>query len=203
MPLPASVRYARLEGSRILVTAKLPMLMFLDVSLLLQFIQSAAEEQAPGTKIAATEDSLAKTLHFGPPSDPVTQTAGRFAWALLIFSPDQQPAGLLIYFYNYSTWTAAPGVCLEELYVVPEYRRHGYAQILIETMASAAEAAGCVKMDWVCLLNNEKALRFYEKLGAKRMNDWTVLKVDKACIQELAARAKQSGACPELHRADI
>ncbi|EHK42081.1 hypothetical protein TRIATDRAFT_28929 [Trichoderma atroviride IMI 206040] len=177
--------------------------MFLDVSLILQFIQSAAEEQAPGTKIAATEDRLAKTLHFGSPSDPVSQTGGRFAWALLIFSPDQQPAGLLIYFQNYSTWTAAPGVCLEELYVVPEYRRHGYAQILIETMASAAEVAGCVKMDWVCLLDNEKALGFYDKLGAKRMNDWTVLKVDKACIRELAARGKESGACPELHSAGI
>lgn len=177
--------------------------MILDVSLILKFILSAAEEQAPGTKIAATEDRLAKTLHFGPPSDSVTQTAARFAWALLIFSPDQQPAGLLIYYHNYSTWTAGPGVCLEELYVVPEFRRHGYAQILIDTMASAAEAAGCVKMDWVCLLNNEKALSFYEKLGAKRMKDWTVLKVDKAGIQELAARGKQSGACLEVDSANI
>lgn len=86
---------------------------------------------------------------------------------------------------------------------MPEYRRHGYAQILIETMASVAEAAGCVKLDWVCLLDNEKALRFYDKLGAKRMNDWTVLKVDKAHIQELAAREKESGACPELHSTDL
>ncbi|KAL6897618.1 acyl-CoA N-acyltransferase [Trichoderma evansii] len=187
MSLSPSVRYARLE----------------DVSPILQFIRSAAEEQAPGAKIAATEDSLARTLHFGPPSDSVTQTTARFAWALLIFSPDKQPAGLLIYFYNYSTWMAAPGVCLEELYVVPEFRRHGYAQILIDTMASAAEAAGCVKMDWVCLLNNEKALRFYEKLGAKQMKDWTVLKVDKTGIQELAARGKRSGACPELDSANI
>ncbi|KAL7919131.1 acyl-CoA N-acyltransferase [Trichoderma austrokoningii] len=187
MPSSPSVRYARLQ----------------DVSLILQFIQAAAKEQAPRARIAATEDSLAKTLHFGLPSDPETQTAGRFAWALLIFSLDQQPAGLLIYFHNYSTWMAAPGVCLEELYVVPEYRRHGYAQILIEAMATAAEAAGCVKMDWVCLINNEKALRLYDKLEAKRMNDWTVLKVDRACIQELAARETLSGACPELHNADI
>ncbi|KAL7950543.1 acyl-CoA N-acyltransferase [Trichoderma barbatum] len=182
MTLPPLVRYARLE----------------DVSLILHFIQAAAEDQAPGTKIAATEDSLAKTLHFGPPSESMTPTSTRFAWTLLIFSPDAQPAGLLIYFHNYSTWMAAPGVCLEELYVVPEYRRHGYARILVETMASAAEAAGCVKMDWVCLLNNEKALRFYDKLEAKRMEDWAVLKVDKAGIKKLAASGKQSGVCPEV-----
>ncbi|RFU76402.1 znii2cys6 transcription factor eurofung [Trichoderma arundinaceum] len=128
MPLPPLVRYARLEGAY--------------VPLILRFIQAGAEEQAPEIKIAATEDSLAKTLHFGPPSDSMTPTTTRFAWVLLIFSPDQHPAGLLIYYHNYSTWMAAPGVRLEELYVVPEYRRHGYARILIEAMASAAEAAG-------------------------------------------------------------
>ena len=178
--------------------SKLLGLIFQDVSLILKFIQSAAAEQAPGTKIAATEDRLAKTLHFGPPSESMAQTTTRFAWVLLIFSPDEQPAGLLIYYHNYSTWTGAPGVCLEELYVVPEYRRQGYAQILIETMASAAEAAGCVKMDWVCLLNNERALNFYQKLGAKRVEDWVVLKVDKAGTEKLAARGKQSGVCPEV-----
>lgn len=162
--------------------------MFPDVPLILRFLRDAAEDQAPGIKITATEDSLAKTLHFGPPSE---STTGRYAWVLLIFSPDEQPAGMLIYYHNYSTWSAAPGVCLEELYVVPEYRRHGYARILIETMASAAEAAGCIKMDWVCLMNNERALRFYDKLGAKRMEDWCVLKVDKSGIEELATGAKQ------------
>ncbi|KAL6788185.1 acyl-CoA N-acyltransferase [Trichoderma sp. SZMC 28012] len=187
MPSLPLVRYARLE----------------DVSLILRFIREAAEEQAPGAKVAATEDSLAKTLHFGPPSESRAETGTRFAWALLIFSPDEQPAGLLIYFHNYSTWMAAPGVCLEELYVVPEYRRLGYAQILIETMASAAEAAGCIKMDWVCLLDNKRALKFYEKLEAKRMEDWVVLKVDKANTEKLAARGKQSGLCPEIHGMNI
>lgn len=124
-----------------------------------------------------------KTLHF---SDAVRPEANRFAWPLLIFSPNDEPAGLLIYFYNYSTWAAAPGVCLEELYVVPEYRRYGYARMLIEAMACAAKAAGCVKMDWVCLLSNEKALGFYDKLGAKRMDDWAVLKVDEASIARLS-----------------
>lgn len=174
-------------------------LTFSDVSLILRFIREAAEEQAPGAKVAATEDSLAKTLHFGPPSESRAETGTRFAWVLLIFSPDEQPAGLLIYYHNYSTWMAAPGVCLEELYVVPEYRRLGYAQILIETMASAAEAAGCIKMDWVCLLDNKRALKFYEKLEAKRMEDWVVLKVDKAGTEKLAASGKQSGLCPEIN----
>ncbi|KAK4198203.1 acyl-CoA N-acyltransferase [Triangularia verruculosa] len=154
-----------------------------DVPLILRFIRAAAEDQAPGAQVAATEQGLLKTLHL---SDGTGPEANRFAWPLLIFSPNDEPAGLLIYFHNYSTWAAAPGVCLEELYVVPEYRRHGYARMLIEAMACAAKAADCVKMDWVCLLDNEKALRFYDKLGAKRMEDWAVLKVDEAGIARLS-----------------
>jgi hypothetical protein len=65
--------------------------------------------------------------------------------------------------------------------------------MLIEAMACAAKAAGCVKMDWVCLLGNEKALRFYEKLGAKRMEDWAVLKVDEASIARLSDERKDLG----------
>ncbi|KAF2019078.1 acyl-CoA N-acyltransferase [Aaosphaeria arxii CBS 175.79] len=156
-----------------------------DVPLILSFIRAAAEEQAPEAEIGATEQALSDTLHL---QDVTDSKASRIAWPLLIYSPDDVPAGLLIYFFNYSTWSAAPGVCLEELYVVPKYRRDGYARLLVEAMASAAEEAGCVKMDWVCLMNNEKALRFYDKLGAKRMEDWAVLKVDKATISRLSGK---------------
>jgi GNAT superfamily N-acetyltransferase len=92
----------------------------------------------------------------------------------------------LVFFYNYSTWAAAPGICLEELYVVPDYRQHGYGQMLIQAMACAAEAAGCIKMDWVCLKDNEKALCFYDKVEAKRIDKWHVLKVDSEGIRRLA-----------------
>lgn len=156
-----------------------------DVTLILRFIRAAAEEQLPGAEVTATEERLASTLHFGPPTN-ASVPATQFARALLLFSTDGQPAGLLIFFYNYSTWAAAPGVCLEELYVVPDYRQHGYGQMLIQAMACAAQAAGCVKMDWLCLRDNEQALRFYEKLGAQRMDTWNVLKVDGQSIPRLA-----------------
>ncbi|KAF6793761.1 hypothetical protein CSOJ01_13835 [Colletotrichum sojae] len=54
-------------------------------------------------------------------------------------------------------------------------RRHGYAKLLLRAMASAAREAGCVKMDWVCLSDNAKALRSYDKLGARGTEDWVVL----------------------------
>lgn len=62
--------------------------------------------------------------------------------------------------------------------------------MLIEAMTCAAEKAGCVKMDWVCLQDNRRALNFYEKLGARRMEDWAVLKVDKKGMEGLGADGK-------------
>ncbi|KAL7813294.1 acyl-CoA N-acyltransferase [Trichoderma gracile] len=156
-----------------------------DVALILFFIRAAAEEQLPGAEVTATEERLASTLHFGPPTNASIPQTG-FARALLLFSTDRKPAGLLIYFYNYSTWAAAPGVCLEELYVAPDFRQHGFGHMLIQAMACAAKAAGCVKMDWVCLKDNKKALCFYDKLGAQRMDTWNVLKVDSEGIRRLA-----------------
>jgi ribosomal protein S18 acetylase RimI-like enzyme len=79
---------------------------------------------------------------------------------------------------------------LEELYVVPDYRRLGYGRMLVESMTFAAQKAGCVKMDWVCLQGNQRALHFYEKLGATRMEDWAVLKTDKKAMEGLAADRK-------------
>ncbi|EKJ69259.1 hypothetical protein FPSE_10565 [Fusarium pseudograminearum CS3096] len=152
-----------------------------DVPQILRFICEGGEEQAPGTHISATEEMLLKTLYL---SD-VSGNKPRFGRPLLIFSPDGKPAGLLIYFFNYTTWAASPGVCMEELYVVPEYRRHGYARLLVKALATAAKEAGCVKMEWLCLEDNTKALKFYEKLGAVQKNDWTVLKVDEDGIDRL------------------
>ena len=68
---------------------------------------------------------------------------------------------------------------------MPKYRRHGYARLLVQALAVAAKEAGCVKMEWLCLQDNTKALEFYEKLGAVRKHDWTVLKVDEEGIDRL------------------
>ncbi|KAK5637705.1 hypothetical protein RRF57_013420 [Xylaria bambusicola] len=176
-----------------LVMASEPLIRFAefqDVPTILSFIKAGAIEQHPGACVEATEAALIKTLHFNrAPSDPIAgsdvEQSPQFAWALLIVAPNREIAGLAIYFYNYSTWRAAPGVCLEELYVVPQYRSKGYAQLLIKAMAREAAKMGCVKMEWVCLKDNERALRFYQKIGARVMGDWVVLRVDKSGIEDL------------------
>lgn len=158
-----------------------------DIPTILSFIKAAAAEQAPDAVVEATGVSLSSTLYLSEPDSTTTPTTARFAYPLLIASPDTNtPVGLVIYLYTYSTWMARPGVCLEELYVLPEYRRKGYARLLMQAMAREAYKAGCAKMEWVCLEGNEKALRFYESLGATRMDDWVVMKVKREGIRVLA-----------------
>lgn len=160
-----------------------------DIPTILTLIRAAAAGQAPDVIVEATEASLAATLHLSnsPSSTPESAPTPRFAYPLLIISPDGDIAGLAIYLYTFSTWMARPGICLKELYVLPEYRRMGYARLLIQAIAGEAHKAGCSKMEWVCLRGNEKALKFYESLGAKRMEDWVVLNVRREGIQELSA----------------
>ncbi|GJN72794.1 N-acetyltransferase ats1 [Purpureocillium lilacinum] len=163
-----------------------------DVPTIREFIVAGGADQAPGTHVPVTEAGLAATLHFADAKSGAIAAAGtthRFAWPLLIVAPEGDVAGMAIYFYNYTTWKAAPGVCLEEFYVVPRYRRRGYGKLLIEAMAREARKAGCVKMEWLCLKDNERALAFYDKLGATRKDDWVALRVDEAGIERLAASA--------------
>lgn len=72
------------------------------------------------------------------------------------------------------------------MYVAPEFRGLGYARMLIEALARAAREAGYVKMEWLCLEANCRALGFYERVGAKKADDWGVFKVDLQTMDGLA-----------------
>ena len=94
-----------------------------DIPSILSFIKAAAFEQAPDSVVEATAESLLSTLHLasGPDSTEPAARERRFAYPLLVLSPSGTPAGLAIFLYTFSTWAARPGICLEELYVLPEY----------------------------------------------------------------------------------
>lgn len=157
----------------------------------MSFLKTAASEQDSSAIIKATEASLAATLHLDgePASSPTTP---RFAWALIIEAPEGEPAGHAVYYYDYSTWRAEGGIHLEELFVVPQYRRSGYGRMLIEALAAEARRVGCTKLEWICYMDNERALRFYEGISATRMNNWVVLRMLDDDVRRLAGE-KASG----------
>ncbi len=106
---------------------------------------------------------------------------------------------MAIYFFNFSTWEAAPGLYLEDLYVRPTFRRYGVGKAMLERLALIAEERDCVRFEWSVLDWNKPARDFYEGLGAQPMCEWVKYRTEGAALKALAeagrtARKKQLAA---------
>jgi GNAT superfamily N-acetyltransferase len=137
-----------------------------DVPLILRFIQELADYERLRDRCVATEEQVRATL-FGNP---------RFA-EVIIAESDDRPAGFALFFHNYSTFLAKPGIYLEDLYVSPEYRGHGIGRALLGRLSEIARERGCGRVEWAVLNWNQPAIDFYKSLGAKPMDEWTVFRL--------------------------
>jgi GNAT superfamily N-acetyltransferase len=149
-----------------------------DVALLLQFIKDLAEYEQLAYACVATEDDLRAHL-FGP---------NAVADALVAYL-GSQPAGFALYFFNFSTFLAKPGLYLEDLFVKPAWRNRGVGRALLAELARIAIDRGCGRMEWAVLNWNELALRVYRGIGAQPLNDWTVYRLTGDALSGLAATA--------------
>lgn len=98
-------------------------------------------------------------------------------------------AGFALWFLNFSTWVGRHGIYLEDLYVRPELRGHGYGSALLVELARIADERGYGRLEWAVLDWNESAHRFYESLGAVPMQEWTVWRVSGDALPKLAQRS--------------
>ena len=144
-----------------------------DVPLILEFIKALAEYERLADRVVATEEIVRRTL-FGQP---------RFA-EVLIGEVDGDPAGFALFFHNYSTFLGQPGIYLEDLFVKPHYRGRGYGKALLERLATIARERNCGRVEWAVLNWNKPAIDFYESLGAKPMNEWTVYRLTGKALEE-------------------
>jgi GNAT superfamily N-acetyltransferase len=149
-----------------------------DVPVLLAFIRELAEYEHLAHEVAATEERLRATL-FGPRP---------FAEALLACT-DDEPVGFALFFHNYSTFLAQPGLYLEDLYIRPTYRRQGLGKSLLTSVARLAVERGCGRYEWTVLDWNEPSIRFYESLGAEMKRDWRIMRVMGAALENMAKLA--------------
>lgn len=140
-----------------------------DVPLLLQFIRGLADYEKLSAEVTATEEQLAATLF--PADGPAPA-----AHAVLAFD-GTEPAGFALYFFNYSTFLARPGLYLEDLFVKPACRGRGIGKALLLHLARLANARGCGRMEWSVLDWNQPAIDFYESLGARRMKEWQICRL--------------------------
>jgi GNAT superfamily N-acetyltransferase len=148
-----------------------------DVPLLREFICALAEYEKLGHECFATEEKLERTL-FGERSG---------AEALVAFV-DGAAAGFALFFHNYSTFLAQPGLYLEDLFVKPEMRRKGVGEALFRRLAKIAVERECGRFEWSALDWNEPAIRFYEKMGARAMSEWTVFRLTGEALREVAGK---------------
>ncbi len=148
-----------------------------DVPLILRLIRELADYERAPRDAVATEDQLREVLYGANPAAEV----------LLAFE-DEEPIGFAVYFFNFSTWLGRPGLYLEDLFVRPQVRGHGYGRALLQRLAQLAQDRGCGRMEWAVLNWNEPAIQFYNKLGAKPMDDWTVYRLTSEGIANLAGR---------------
>ena len=105
---------------------------------------------------------------------------------ILIAEENEKPVGFALYFYNFSTFVGKPGLYLEDLFVEPEFRGKGYGKKLFVELAKIAKAEHCGRMEWSVLNWNQPAIDFYKSLQAKPMDEWTVFRLDKKGITDLA-----------------
>lgn len=108
------------------------------------------------------------------------------AEALLLETADGEAVGYAIFFTTFSTFECRSGIWLEDVYVRPEHRRGGIGRTVMEHLAKIALERGHVRLDWVALDWNEPALSFYEKLGARRLDDWLIHRLERDGIKRLA-----------------
>jgi GNAT superfamily N-acetyltransferase len=146
-----------------------------DVPQILAFIHGLAEYEREPDAVTATEDDLLRD-GFGP--NPF--------YFCLIAEHNGNPAGFAFYFFNYSTWMGRPGLYLEDLFVLPEFRGFGIGKALLQRVAAVAVENRCPRLQWEVLDWNTPAIDFYAAMGAEFLDAWRNVRITGDALLKLA-----------------
>jgi GNAT superfamily N-acetyltransferase len=158
------------------LAAKLRSAVRADVPEILRLIKALAEYEKLSHEVVATDAALAQTLFGEKPAAEV-----------LLAEQDGRAVGFALFFQNYSTFLGKPGIYLEDLFVEPAARGHGLGKQLLQAIARLAVQRGCGRFEWAVLDWNEPAIGFYQSLGARPMDDWTVMRVTGEALKRLGS----------------
>lgn len=163
-----------------------------DVPTILRFIHELADYEREADAVVATEADLLRD-GFALAPDRITPlgTAIRFRALIAELSDEQHagPAGFALFFTSYSTWLGHHGIRLEDLYVTPVLRGNGIGRALLTRLAQIAIDEGCPRLEWDVLHWNEPAIAVYQRLGARMLNDWRIMRLTGDALHALASRS--------------
>lgn len=148
-----------------------------DVPLVFDLICELAAYEKLRDEVVGTPEVLRESLF------------GRRDAEALIVEADGEAVGYAIFYTTFSTFECRSGIWLEDVYVRPEHRRGGVGRQILEHLAALALERGHVRLEWCALEWNKPALNFYAKLGATRLDDWRMLRLEADGMRELAAGA--------------
>ncbi len=148
-----------------------------DLTLIAQFIRDLAEYERLAHEVRFDEAVLGDRLFGARPYAEV-----------LIGEIDDVPQGFALFFHNFSTFEGKQGIYLEDLFVHPDARGLGLGKALLAQLAALAVERDCARLEWSVLDWNDPAIRFYQSVGAKPMDEWTVYRVDGAALNQLAGQ---------------
>jgi GNAT superfamily N-acetyltransferase len=146
-----------------------------DADLIFSMIVALATYERAPDQVAGSRDLLSDAL-FGP--DPSAEA--------LVAEIGFSPVGFALFYRTFSTWQCRPGIWLEDLFVPEEHRRAGVGLALLRELAQIALRRGYTRLEWAALDWNEPALRFYEGLAARRLDEWVMHRLEGHALAQLA-----------------
>lgn len=147
-----------------------------DCSVLFELIKGLAEYEKLTNAVTGSV-SLLKEHLFG---------SKKYAEAILAESQGKA-VGFALFFHNYSTFLTQPGIYLEDLFILKEYRQKGIGKALLSKVAQIAVERNCGRLEWSVLNWNEPAKAFYRHMGADILEDWRTCRVTGDELKKLGA----------------
>lgn len=145
-----------------------------DISLILHFIKELASYEKMLDEVIATEEILNHCIFEEKKAE------------VFFVLENNKEIGFALFFHNFSTFVGRAGLYVEDVYIMPEYRKKGYGKAVFKKLAQIAVERGCGRMEWSCLNWNKPSIDFYTHIGAVPMSEWTVYRLTQDKIKKLA-----------------
>ncbi len=146
-----------------------------DIPAIHALIKALAEYERLSHEVVSTEADIRNSL-FGP--RPYAE--------VILAKSDGQTVGFALFFHNYSTFLGRPGIYLEDLFVLPDFRSQGIGRALLAALARLAVERGCGRLEWSVLDWNEPAIGFYQRMGARVMDEWRICRLTGEALGKVA-----------------